>query len=148
MVKKSRRVAPNDDPAQVTKLLPGVQTAAFGSDIAVRGSGPEDSQYYVDRFRVASVFHAINDLSVVPDQLIEGVEFYAGVLGAQFGDATGGVIVLKTRNDIPEVSRTDVRVNVPFYSAVYHERPLSETSNACWLAALQLSAVYFASRAP
>jgi hypothetical protein len=39
-IEESKKVAPNNDPALVVKLLPGVQTTnAFSSDILVRGSG-------------------------------------------------------------------------------------------------------------
>lgn len=127
-VEESRRVAPSDDPAQVAALLPGVQTSAFGTDVAIRGSGPNDSLYFIDRFRVTSIFHSIDNLSVVPDQLISDVEFNAGGFGPQYGGASGGVIVLRTKTDVPEDSKTQFKLNIPFYSAIYHERPLSEDS--------------------
>jgi len=125
---EASRATASGDPAQVTKTLPGVQTSAFGNEVAIRGSGPNDSQYFIDNFAVFDVFHAIGGISVLPDQLIDGVDFYAGGFGPQYGNATGGVIVLKTKSEIPEVPKTEFRINLPFYSAFYHERPLDDSS--------------------
>jgi len=122
---EAARVAPGGDPVQVTKLLPGVQTNSFGTDIAVRGSGPEDSLYYIDHFEVPGIFHFIAGLSVMPDQLISDVEFAAGGFGPEYGEATGGVIVIKTKTEIPEESKSEFRVNIPFYSSLFHERPVT-----------------------
>lgn len=127
-VEESKRVAPNDDPAQVVQLMPGVQSSSFGTDVAIRGSGPEDSKYFIDNFMVTNIFHAIDDLSIMPDQLISDVEFYSGGFGAQYGGVTGGIIVLRTKTDIPEDPKTHYKINLPFYSGIYHERPLSENS--------------------
>ena len=41
-VEEAVRVAPGGDPAQVPKLLPGVQSSPFRPEIVVRGSGPND----------------------------------------------------------------------------------------------------------
>ena len=43
-VEEARRVAPGGDPGQVTKLMPGVQRQAFGSQVVIRGSAPGDSK--------------------------------------------------------------------------------------------------------
>jgi hypothetical protein len=127
-VREAETVAPSGDAAQVTKLLPGAQSSAFGNQVAIRGSGPNDSAYYIDRFQVFSIFHPIGGISVIPNSLLDSVEYYAGGFSPRFGDATGGVIVLGTRNDIPERTKTELTLNVPFYSGVFHERALSENS--------------------
>ncbi len=122
------RVAPNADPVQVTRLLPGVQSGAFRPEIVVRGSAPGDSLYLVDQFKIQSLFHTIAGISVIPEQMIDDVEFSAGGFGAEYGEATGGVVSLATRSDIPERPKTEIRVNLPLYSSIYHERPLSDDS--------------------
>ncbi len=125
---EAARATASGDPAQVTKTLPGVQTSTFGNDIAIRGSGPNDSQYFIDNFVVFDVFHSIGGISVLPDQLIDEVDFYAGGFGPQYGNATGGVIILRTKNEVPEYPKTEFRINLPFYSALYHERPIDDAS--------------------
>lgn len=126
---ESRALVPSGDPAQITRLLPGVQTQAFRPEVIVRGSGPNDTRYYVDQVQVPYLFHGFGSLSIIePDQLSE-VEFYSGGFGAQYGNAMGGIVILRTKEEIPERPMTDITMNLPFFSSVYHERPLSEDSS-------------------
>jgi hypothetical protein len=126
---ESVKVAPGGDPAQVTKLLPGVQTAGFDSRIVVRGSGPEDSIYLIDDVEVPFLFHIIGNLSILPEQMIDEVEFSSGGFGPRYGNATGGTVVLRTKNTVPEHSSLEIKANFPIYSGIFYERPLSETSS-------------------
>ncbi len=125
---EAARVAPGGDPGQVTKLMPGVTTQPGQSEVTIRGSKPSDSAYYLDDIKVPFVYHAIGNLSVLPANVIEEVEFSAGGFGPEYGDATGGVVVLRSKNTIPERPKTRFTLNMPLYSSIYHERPLSETS--------------------
>lgn len=127
-IEEAAKVAPGGDPAQVPKLLPGVQSSRFDPTIVVRGSGPEDSRYFIDDQSVPFIFHRIGNISIIPEQLLSDVEFSSGGFGPQYGDATGGVVTLRTKTDIPERPKTEFRINLPLYSSIYHERPLSETS--------------------
>lgn len=124
---EAARVAPGGDPGQVTKILPGVTTRPGQSEVTIRGSKPADSAYYLDDIKVPFVYHAVGNLSVLPASMIEEVEFSAGGFGAEYGDASGGVVVLRSKNEIPERAKTRFTLNMPLYSSVYHERPLSET---------------------
>jgi len=123
---EAARVAPGGDPGQVTKLLPGVTTQPGQSEVTIRGSKPSDSAYYLDDIKVPFVYHAVGNLSVLPASMIEDVEFSAGGFGAEYGDASGGVVVLRSKTEIPDKPRTRFTLNLPLYSSVYHERPLSE----------------------
>ena len=125
---EARRVAPGGDPGQVTKLLPGVTTQPGRSEVSIRGSRPQDSAYYLDDIKVPFIYHAIGSLSVLPPAIIDEVEFSAGGFGPEYGNATGGIVVLRTKNDIPEKPKTNFVLNLPLYSSIYHERPLSENS--------------------
>jgi len=127
-IAESRKIAPGGDPAQIVSLLPGVQSQGFGSDIVVRGSGPNDSKYYVDDIEVPFIFHSIGQLSVVPPPLLAEVQFDSGGFGPEYGDATGGVVVLRTTTEIPERPKTEFVLNFPIYSSLYHERPTGEDS--------------------
>jgi hypothetical protein len=118
---------------QVAKLLPGVQPGRsggqFGANIIIRGSGPEDSKYYIDDVAMPVIFHTIGNLSIVPDQMIKELEFSTGGFGPRYGNATGGTIVIKTKNTIPDESKLEFKVNLPIYSSVYYETPLSESTS-------------------
>ena len=128
-IEEAAKVAPNGDPAQVVKLLPGVQSTGFRADVAIQGSGPHDSRYFIDDLEVPIIFHNFGNLSIIPGSMLKSVDFETAGFGPEYGDATGGIIVLHTVSDIPERPLTQAIVNVPFYSGVYHTRPLSEDSS-------------------
>ena len=125
-VAEAVKVAPGGDPAQIPKLLPGVQSSTFSPQIVVRGSGPNDSLYLVDDFQVPFIFHLIGNISVMPDQLLSDVEFSTGGFGSQYGNATGGVVTLRTKSEVPERAQTELRINIPLYSSLYHEHPVND----------------------
>jgi hypothetical protein len=125
-VQEARKVAPSGDPGQVIKLMPGVQSSVFRSTVAVRGSAPDDSKYMIDDLEVPFVYHGFGQLSVIPPDLFEDVEFLAGGFGPEYGNATGGVISLRTKTEVPERPMTKFTLNLPFYTSVYHERPISD----------------------
>lgn len=131
-VRETNRVAPGGDPAQVTQLLPGVQSRPGSTDVVIRGSGPNDSRYFVDDIAVPSLFHDIANLSVVPAQQLASVDFNSGGFGVQYGEATGGVIVLRSVDQLAEAPRSEFVVNVPFYLGIFHERPLSAQSSVAF----------------
>lgn len=125
-IEESEKVAPGGDSVQVIRLLPGVQSQAFRKDIIIRGSGPDDSKYYVDKLEVPFIFHPIGNLSVFPSPLLSDIQFDSGGFSSRFGDATGGIIVLKTKSDVPKYPETQFIVNLPLYSGVYHEHPVAQ----------------------
>jgi len=125
-VEEAAKVAPGGDPGQITKVMPGVQTAGFQSEVSIRGSEPNDTKYFVDDLEVPFVYHAIGQVTVVPLSLISDVEFSAGGFGAEYGDATGGIIAIRTKTEIPERPVTRFQVNIPLFSGIYHERPLKK----------------------
>src|SRR5690606_22526424 len=69
-------------------------------------------------------------MSVLPPELLSDVEFSSGGFGPQYGGATGGVITLRTKSEVPERPKTTFRVNLPVYSSLYHERPIGEDNDA------------------
>ena len=127
--RETARVAPGGDPVQVTKLLPGVVSSGFGNQIIVRGSAPEDTGYYLDDIKVPKMFHQIGNLSIVPDLVIEQLDFTTGGFSAEHGDATGGILVLQTTKEAVEESRSELRLNIPFYTTLYHEEPVGENAS-------------------
>ncbi len=131
-VRETSRIAPGGDPAQVTQLLPGVQSSPGSTDVVIRGSGPNDSRYFVDDIAVPSLFHDVANLSIVPSQQLDSVDFNSGGFGVQYGDATGGVIVLRSTDQVVEAPRTEFTVNVPFYLGIFHERALDAQSSVAF----------------
>ncbi len=128
-VEEARRVAPGGDPGQVTKLMPGVQSQAFGSQVVIRGSAPGDSKYYIDDLEVPFVYHGVGQYTVLPTPLIEDVEFSAGGFGAEYGDATGGVVKIRSKTNQVERATSIYNVNFPIFSSAYHERPLGQDAS-------------------
>lgn len=126
---EAAKVSPGGDPAKVTQLLPGVQTRGFGTQVAIRGSAPEDSIYLIDDLKVPYVFHTIGGVSVLSEEMIEDVEFSSGGFGTRYGDATGGTVVLRTPAQPQSEKKTVVKVNVPIYSGIYQQTPLSDSSS-------------------
>ena len=125
---EAAKVAPGGDPGQVTKLMPGVTTSPGRSTIAIRGSNPDDSKYMIDDIEVPYLYHTVGQLTVVPPNSIEDVEFSAGGFGVEYGDATGGLVVIRTKSEIPERPLTRFTLNLPIYSSVSYETPLSDNS--------------------
>ena len=134
-IDEASKVAPGGDPAQVVKLLPGVQTGGGGrgggggGDVVVQGSGPHDSRYYIDDLEVPFIFHGFADLSVIPGDMLRSVDFDSAGFGVEYGNATGGIITLHTKEEIPERAQTAFVLNLPFYSGVLYTAPLSESSS-------------------
>ncbi|MCX6118822.1 MAG: TonB-dependent receptor plug domain-containing protein [Proteobacteria bacterium] len=125
---EAAKVAPGGDPGQVTKLMPGVTSSPGRSDVSIRGSEPNDSLYRIDDIELPFIYHSVGSLTVVPPSTIDDVEFSGGGFGPEYGDATGGVVVVKTKVEIPDRPITRFTLNLPIYSSVFHERPLSENS--------------------
>lgn len=125
-VEETENLAPSGDPLQIVKLLPGAQSQPFGSQIIVRGSAPSDSVYYIDDLEVPFIYHGVGDISVIPPEFFQKVEYDAGGFGVQYGNATGGVIVAQTTDEVPDRPRTVITANFPTFSGVMHERPLAE----------------------
>lgn len=134
-IEEAVKVAPGGDPAQVPRLMPGVNSSPFRAEVVVRGSGPNDTSYLVDEFDVPFIFHGIGQISVMPDQLLSDVEFSSGGFGAQYGGATGGVINLRTKSEVSDRSKFEFTVNLPFYSALFYEQPINDKKDLVALSA-------------
>jgi hypothetical protein len=128
-ITEASKIAPNADPVQVIKLFPGVQSQLYRPDAIIRGSRPDDSLYYIDDLQVPFIFHGVGDLSVIPSSMMQTIQFDSGGFGSEKGNATGGVIVVRTKTDLPERPKTEFILNLPFYSGIFHTRPLDEKSS-------------------
>jgi len=83
----------NGDALRSLQNLPGVaRSPALSGLLVVRGSAPEDTQYFVDGTPVPLVYHFGGLSSVVPTEMIGRIDFYPGNFSAQYGRAMGGII--------------------------------------------------------
>jgi TonB family protein len=89
----SRIPGTNGDALRSLQNLPGVaRPPAFLGLLIVRGSAPQDTQYFVDGTPVPLVYHFGGLTSVVPTEMINKLDFYPGNFSAQYGRAMGGIV--------------------------------------------------------
>ena len=69
-----------------------ISTGGTDNELYFKGSRSDASGYYVDGVKMTG------SLSNVPGSSIGSITVYTGGLPAQYGDATGGVVVIETRS--------------------------------------------------
>jgi TonB family protein len=83
----------NGDALRSLQNLPGVgRPPALAGLLIVRGSAPQDSQYFVDGTPVPVVYHFGGLSSVVPTEMLSRIDFYPGNFSTQYGRAMGGIV--------------------------------------------------------
>lgn len=91
------------DPVKVVQTLPGAARSPFGTGLLViRGSNPEDSGVYVDGVRIPLIYHLTGTTSVLSPEIIQSVDYLPGGYGVQYGRSTGGVVDVKTKDELSE----------------------------------------------
>jgi len=89
----------NGDAVRVVNNLPGVARGGTSSEgVVVRGSNAEDSVILLDGHAIPLLFHFGGVKSVYNSRLLDEINLYTGGFGAEYGNATGGVVELKTRD--------------------------------------------------
>lgn len=84
--------APRNDVINIIiNFTAGVLPTDDGKDLYVRGSRKGSNQYFVDGEKAYGSFD-------VPGQSVQGVVVYTGGVPAMYGDVTGGVIMVTTKN--------------------------------------------------
>ena len=87
------------DPLRALQSLPGVATAGdFSGQLLVRGGGPQDNAYFLDRIPLAFPFHFGGVISTINPELIKTVDFSTGGFGPAFGNFYGGIIDVTQRD--------------------------------------------------
>tara|TARA_B100000700_G_C14927095_1_gene800013 strand:+ start:391 stop:1233 length:843 start_codon:yes stop_codon:yes gene_type:complete len=78
----------------ISKLIqtaaPGVSTNENG-DVYVRGARSDAVQYFIDGVKTSGI-------SGIPGAAIQSLSVYTGGVPAQYGDVTGGVIIIETKS--------------------------------------------------
>ncbi|MBV9947369.1 MAG: TonB family protein, partial [Myxococcales bacterium] len=83
----------NGDALRSLQNLPGVaRPPAFAGLLIVRGSAPNDTQYFVDGTPVPIIYHFGGLSSVVPTEMLNRIDFYPGNFSTQYGRAMGGIV--------------------------------------------------------
>lgn len=114
------------DPLAVIQDLAGVARAPAGSGLLiVRGSAPEDSQIFVDGMDVPLVYHFGGLRSVLPEGVIDNIEFVPGNFSPEYGRATGGIVDVHLKELKPKRFGGYVDVSV-LDTGVYLEAPLGD----------------------
>src|SRR5262249_25029542 len=103
----SRIPGTNGDALRSLQNLPGVgRPPGLAGLLIVRGSGPMDTQVFIDGIFVPLVYHFGGLSSVVPTQMLEKIVFYPGNSSAQYGRVMGGIV--------------DVGIRAPKNDGKYH----------------------------
>ncbi|HXJ18691.1 MAG TPA: TonB-dependent receptor [Polyangia bacterium] len=114
------------DPLAVVQNLAGVARAPAGSGLLiVRGSAPEDTQIFVDGMDVPLVYHFGGLRSVLPEGVIDNIEFVPGNFSPEYGRATGGIVDVHLKELKPKRFGGYVDVSV-LDTGVYLEAPLGD----------------------
>lgn len=80
------------EPIKVVATLPGVKLADNGRDVYIRGARPQSTQFITDGMK--SITGSIG----IPGQAIGSIKVYTGGVPSQYGDVSGGVIVVETKS--------------------------------------------------
>jgi TonB family protein len=114
------------DTVKIVQNLPGVARSPGGFGmLVVRGGNPTDTKVYVDGVEVPLVFHFGGLTSIVPSELVDGVDFEAGNFGVRYGRATGGMVNLRTRDPVGKKLHLVGDANL-FHAMAMAEGPASE----------------------
>ncbi len=108
-----------NDAVRVVQSLPGVANLGIQSygagGLVIRGTGAEDSGYYLDGFFLPQLFHFGGLQTVVNSEWIESLDYYAGGYSVMYGEAMGGIVEINTR--MPEAEDFAGVVDLTNYSS-------------------------------
>jgi hypothetical protein len=118
-----------NDVLRALETLPGVATAGdFSGVLLVRGGGPNDNQYYLDRIPYAFPYHFGGVISTLNSEMIRSVDFSAGGFGPEYGNCWGGIVDVTQRD--PRDDRWGVRADVNLLlTDLLVEGPVSDRSS-------------------
>jgi hypothetical protein len=87
------------DILRALQALPGVAVVGdLSGQLLVRGGGPQDNLYLLDRIPLAFPFHFGGIISTLNSDMIRSVDFSAGGFGSPYGNYWGGLIDVTQRD--------------------------------------------------
>ena len=115
---------PTGDLASYLQTLPGVVSLGDrGGQLYIRGGAPSQNQVLMDKMLIYRPFHIVGFFSAFPQDLIAGVDFYAGGFPARYSDRISSVIDVTMRGG--NANRYGGAVSLsPFLNGVRVEGPL------------------------
>ncbi|MBN8229467.1 TonB-dependent receptor [Corallococcus macrosporus] len=115
------------DTLKVVQNLPGVARPAFnGGALVIRGTSPQESGVFLDGLRIPILYHFGGLTSVYNSELLEAVDYLPGNFSAYYGDITGGVINVRSREPRTDRLHATVGINLIESNAVI-EGPITDT---------------------
>lgn len=132
-----------DDPLRSVQTLPGVATSDdYHAQFSLRGSGFSNVGVYVDGVLLSSPFHTAGDMeqsgsvTFFNSDVIDSLELMSGGFPAKYGERTGAVLDVKTREGSQE--RMFTRADVGMAGLVLtNEGPIGKKAN--WLVSARKS---------
>lgn len=104
------------DPIRLIQSLPGStvtrEYSPSAGEIILRGSGPGESLVYLDGVEIPYLYHFRQYASVIHTQLLKEVAVYPSAFSAVYGNATGGVVAIETRDALAEQPRGGASLNL------------------------------------
>lgn len=111
------------DAVRVVQNLPGIARAPFGLGLTlVRGTGPNDSGFYLDGLSVPIIFHFGGLISVYSSSMLDSVNYLPGGYSVRYGRNLGGVIDVETRDTLPDRNGGYADINLLDSSAFFSGR--------------------------
>jgi hypothetical protein len=93
-----RRPGAAGDALRGLQSLPGVAVSAdYSGELYVRGNGPYDNRIFLDRFWIYQAYHFGGFVSIIPADIIDNIDFYAGGFPVMYGEATARCSTYATR---------------------------------------------------
>jgi hypothetical protein len=125
--------------------LPGVAAPDdYYADFAYRGAGVQNVAFYMDGVLLKNPFHEVQQItevgsvSLLNGDIIESISLLGGGFPAKYGDSTGAVLNIQTRE--PDRERISTRINMDcFQGGATVEGPFGRSKKAAWLVAARKS---------
>jgi hypothetical protein len=105
-----------DDAIRLLQALPGsVSTREYGQNagqVILRGANPNESRLYIDGVEVPYLYHFQQYASILPTKLVDNVIMYPSNFGSSYGDATGGIIAIESKEANEQEKTLSVQANL------------------------------------
>ena len=123
-MKRMPTIGGEADIAQYLQLIPGiVSTGDQGGQVIIRGATSTQTEYLLDGIPIYNPFHSIGLFSIFETDVIKNVDVYTGGFPAQYGERTGAVVDVSTRDGNRKEVSGDIGIT-PFTAHALLEIPI------------------------
>ena len=117
-----------NDPIRAVQNLPGLARAPFLSGaLIVRGSAPADTGIYIDGDKVPIIFHFLGGPSILPDSMLDRIDFFPGGYGAYYGRNLTGTLDVTTRGGEGKGFHGEASIDL-LQSSLFIEAPITDST--------------------